>query len=501
MTNIIYNTPQIQSWQSELSPLSFQIQGHSNRVNEHNNALIPLQSQFQVLQSQISSIESQIALAELRASEDRRYHQQLAYQYDYHHRHHHHHHHSPQPGFWHAVGDVASAINTGLLYSQLNSLRADIRPVQSQMQIHIDQINSSNAIIQNSRARIQWIEYHIAEGSKFLQTLRSRPSDLLTPLKNKIIDSFRRYNDKNPSGRSPQVRICLLNIEEKIDFFSSDPNQNDIRTLQINYLQFCAFLASMRIQVRSENKDEEFINLLDLIIDETHISSDGDLPDEMQTRSSASTLFAAIQRVKADLFLMNEQSLSIKEQSIFAEEVARIQTRVVYESELQNKINSAVRLIRLEVESKKQKNEDIDYHFYNRALKDLYQVAFHSQDHTTANHLGQLAESASGAPSVGKKVAGALIAVLGILVIAASIAFIALTAGVSSFLSGFGVALGLTLIQSQITICVCVPLTVLAGSGLTFWGSTKFKEGMQQGVSKELEAVKEEVLHPTPLGV
>ena len=287
MTTIVYNSANIQAWQNELPALAYQIQENTRLVTEHNNVLIPLHSKNQVLQSQINSVQLQINLAELRNSQDRNYH------------YHHHHHH--QSGFLHTAGDVLATINTIALYSQLNGLRGQEAQLVATMQPHIRQVDSGNAIISQSRSRSRWLTTHISEGNQFLQNIRNNPLGLITSLQHKIDVEFKFYDDNNSAGRSPQVRICLLNLAAKLKQLSPAEHA-DNKTTQLKYLQLCAFIYEMHRQVALENQDHAFQAILAGLIDTTHIAQQGDLPDELQTGISVASHFNTLQQNNVGLF-------------------------------------------------------------------------------------------------------------------------------------------------------------------------------------------------------
>lgn len=221
------------------------------------------------------------------------------------------------------------------------------------------------------------------------------------------------------------------------------------------------------------------------------------MPDELQTGQTTEFYQNDLMRQNPSLFSIQPAQLDLIEQEHYESELKYMQTRIVIQNELQNKIDSALKIMSAEVDVKKQKNEFIDYHFYNRVLTDLSKIVSQPHDKAAIQHLGTLAEVAAGTPQLGKKIAGALMAIVGLALIAASIACLVATFGGSSLASGFGVALGLSLLQSQITLGISASLAALGGIGLSFWGGVKFRERQRQGLSKELEDVKEECLHPT----
>ena len=488
MPSIIYNAANIQSWQNEAIGLRAQLQQQTQLVKDHNQALIPLQTRFQLLQSQINSVQSQITVAEIRSAEDRNYHSHLTYP--------HHHHHPHRPGLLHTVGDVLSAMNLNALYNELRDLQNQSSHIERDMRPHLQHIDTSNAIIQRATQRIQWLDTHIANGPVFLNNLRTNPHKLVTQLKKDIADAFKLYDDTHPTERSVQVRICLYNLQEKLNYFLLLPQYVSTRNLQITYLQLCSVLQDMHQRVKDEGKDSEFSTLLSNLLEHTYISLNGDLPDDLQTGQTTSHYHADLERQNT-LFAISPERLMTLEQEHYEEELKYINSRVVIQNELQNKINSAVNVLSAEVDYKKQHNQFIDYHFYNRVLQDLHQVSAYPKDHATTRHLSQLASVAAGAPSIGKKVAGALMAVVGVILIAASVACLAATFGGSALASGFGMGLGVSLLSSQVVLGVSSSLTALTGMGLTFWGGFKFKEGLRQGLSKELEGLNDELAQPT----
>jgi hypothetical protein len=251
----------------------------------------------------------------------------------------------------------------------------------------------------------------------------------------------------------------------------------------------------MHQKVISEGQNSEFTGLLNSLLDQTYINLD--LPDDLQTHQTTAMHYNYLQQQNPGLFSISPERLTILEQERYHYELGHMQARISPQNKLQDKINSALKVLNDEVEAKKQRNEPIDYRFNNRVLADLSKIAAKPNDIATLQHLGTLANTAAGTPSLGKKIAGALLAIVGIALIATSVACLVATFGGSSFASSFGAALGLSLLQSQITLGIGSSLTALGGIGLSFWGGSKFKEGQRQGLSKELENVKQEALLPT----
>lgn len=495
VNNLIYNQSNITSWEAELTPLREQINANLQAIKQHNQALIPLQSQLENLQLQINSVETQLYIENLRNTQDWHYHQHDS-----------HHHHHQTTNFSHTVGDMLSVANTFSLNWQLSDLRLQYSQLENQIHPHRQNIAQANEMIQRAKARIQWIEKHVAEGELFLKKLNEKPADLLNELRDHLLQTFADYQDRHPLGRSPQVRICLFNIQEKlielgqplVDTDMLYPSYNIIfypsnKLDQINYLRFCAFLWEMYHQVIREGRDEHFANLLQHLLEKTHIPEHGDLPDNLQTGNSADFYFLGIKNKNPALFAMTEQDLLLREPQIFSDELDLIQPFFQRQNVLQTQIETATYLIQAEINTKLQKNEEVDYHFYIHAMRGLNQALRTPYVKRVAERIGELAEVASGAPSLGKKVLGGFIVVLGILVIGGSLAGLAATCGGSSLLTAYGIGIGLSLIETQIGLAFGFSLTAVLGVGLTLFGSHVVKAGVRQGVSKALKDVQGEL--------
>ncbi|WP_127099165.1 hypothetical protein [Legionella sp. km772] len=488
----VYNAANIQAWSTEALSLNSQKQHHQAIITENNQALIPLQSQLQLLQTQISTVQGQVTSYEIRNAQDNAFHWQQSHHHGHHHGHHHHHH---SPGILHTAVDIFSAFELGRLRNQLSDLQADARRIEARMRPHLQLIENSSRIIQQTDSRLSWLNYHSNNGAIFLNTLSANPNELVNQLKRKITAAFQDYDDKHPQGLSPQVRICLFNLKERLAYLTLTPEQATINALQRNYLHLGALLQEMHNQVATEGLNQEFIQVLNSLLEETHLGAD--LPDALQTQQSKAEHYNYLQQQNPALFTVSPERLLVLEQERYHYEFSHLQERIAPSNALQNKINAALKVLNEELSAKKVKNEVIDYHFYNRVLADLAKISANPHDSKAIQHLGRLANVAVGTPSLGKKIAGVLLEILGIALIAASVTCLIATFGGSSFASSFGAALGLSLLQSQITLGISASLTALGGGALSFWGGIKFKEGQRQGLSKELENVHEEAMHPS----
>ncbi|WED41804.1 hypothetical protein [Legionella cardiaca] len=484
VNNVIYNQANLNSWNDELPNLKSQIQSSSHFIGETKKVLIPLNSQLQVLNSNISSLRLRINLAEIELSR----HQ---------HHHHGHNHHGHSHGIIDGVVDTVATLNLIQMRGELSTLLSQQSGLEREIQDHINQIQRAEDVIEKCRKRIEWIDKHIQKGQQFLQTLNNNPSQLTTHLQQKLVANFKNYDFYHPAGVSPQVRFCLLNLQEKFNELFTLPVPATLypltqvsypyiqtyltqTTSHINYLRFCGFLWEMHHRVANEGIDEDFNNILVDLLNETHIPENGDLPDHMATGKTANIYYQEIKPTSSYLQDLTNEQLIDYESKIFEAQLSWLKPYLKRENPLQVHIANAVALIETEIKEKQQKNEPVDYHFYIHAVRDFNKITREVPDSEVITHLNLLAEHASGSPSLGKKIGGVLLTIGGLALIVASIAGLCATFGGSIA----GITLGLTILQAS-----ALTLTAIGGSALTFFGVKTVQNGMQRGLSKELQHI------------
>lgn len=376
------------------------------------------------------------------------------------------------------------------LISELDRLYTERR----QIVMDIGSYKTAKTIAQSQRTKLEsrgtWLATHILAAESFFERLQNNPSHIVCELKEKLVNAIDDYEEKHFIGLSPQVRISLWQIREGLERLVID--SPDVREQRINYLRLCGFLGYLEAQVRQENKEEHFLNCLVTVINSTHVRSQDDLPEQLKTEFSARAWFKAVQNQYPLIFANGECDIVNKERSIFQQAMTfLLHVNLSQQTELQRKIIQAAQTLQAEVDGKAQRNEDMDFHFYTHIATNLINVYNNPADMRAAKRLGDMAEYATGAASLSKKVLGSLLVVVGTLLIGVSIAAFVTSLGSSSLLSAWGLAIGFSLLQMQIAAGVAFSLTTAAGAGLTFWGGSKINAGMRQGFSQELNEVQE----------
>ncbi|WP_141676697.1 hypothetical protein [Legionella jamestowniensis] len=477
--NIIYSQTNIDQWNEKLPALENEITVEEESINSAKSQLRPLNRSLDHLQIQIDGVEAEIFLLQ-RAQQQRQ------------HSHHHHSVHFPLTHHHHNDGDSAETISrlqTQLAHFNLTrqSLRRDIA---SQEVL----IKASEESIQNAQQKCNWIKEHTKKAQQFLQTLKEQPDLLVKSLHDRIFQKFFDYEYNHPAGLSPRVRFCLLNFPAKLQELAPVVTPNNFpdskefdfkKYTQINYLRLCGFIWEMYSQVKKEGTDEKFTDLLIELINELHIDENGDLPDELHSGSTAKVHFQDIKNQVHVLSDLTDKELLTLESTIFKTKLEELHTYLPPKDNVHASIAHATQLIEDEVTQKTQQNEAIDYHFYIAALDDFLilqkKPQLQNMDVSVVAHLDLLAKHASGAPSLGKKIGGALLMVAGLFLLTVSIATLVATFGSSSFFSATGIVMGGMLATTAVT-----------GGAFTFFGGRLVNQGRQQGLSKALVTTQEQ---------
>ncbi|MGM9452615.1 hypothetical protein ACTAZI_04680 [Legionella bozemanae] len=468
---VVYNYVDLFSWQAELTPLELQITENSQFIKEQRQYL-------QFFQRQLDSLNSSISLIEQQTDMNLGIPSNAIY---------------PRVDFY---GSSIQVLNTYQLQFKLDSLLKERDALKRRMAPYERAINEAQASLHELRSRRIWLNEHIPAAQLFLQTLQENPLASVQALSNKIGDALIHYEDTHLTGLSPQVRIGLLAVRylNQLTFYPGgyDPDYTN-QIHRANYLRLCGFLWDMYLKVKQENKDAAFEKVLASLIEGTHVAQYGDLPYPMQTNYTAEAWFASNIQSMPGYFAIQEYHLPNVEEQILNNGFAFItQNTPIRPTALQKHIINAVNLIDAEVKMKKQKSEEIDYHFYGRTVLILNDVFVNPADKHAAKRLGEIAEYASGNSSVGKQVLGGLLIVFGALLISASVVSFITTFGSSSVLSAGGFALGLSLFETEFVFGIASSLAAAAGIGLTFFAGPKAMEsGGRKGLSQKLMDIKE----------
>ncbi|WP_131795205.1 hypothetical protein [Fluoribacter gormanii] len=468
---IVYNHADLLSWQKELTPLELQISEHLQFVEYQRQQLRPSEEELRSLNLHISLIEHQISMDIGLAQDLMR----------------------PKT---HYHGEHIRVLDTFGLQLELSRLEEQRDRLKRTMYPYEQAIIEAQNRLQELSSRRDWLNEHIPAAQLYLETLQENPMKLVQDLTNRIWEAFVHYEDTHLVGLSPQVRMCLIAVQY-MNLLTTYPGVGDPGYLnqvhRSNYLRLCGLLWDMYSNVKQENKDAEFENVLRSLVESAHVAQHGDLPYPMLTGYSAIAWFESNKQSAPAYFAIQEQYLPILEEQTLNNGLAFItQNTPLKPTALQKHIMNAANLIGAEVKLKKQNHEEIDYHFYGRTIQVLCGSLVNPTDKQLATRLGKIAEHASGNKSIGTEVLGGLLIVFGALLICSSIVGFITTFGSSSVLSAWGISLGLSLLETELVFGIASTLTAATGVGLTFFAGPKaIESGSRKGLSQELMDIKE----------
>lgn len=478
-----YTPSELQSWDIALKNNQALILNRTNRIHQYQLVLTPLEEELQRIDQ---TINETLAALNLNTGVSIDVSAYLNPNY-----------HPPRHGDHNTNYRITELQRRLISLDQQRKDRVnDMLPYQNNIRSLTQELN--NLISQN-----ELIQQQIGAANLFLQVLCSNPRALVMDLRNKLLTVVNAYEDQHMSNQSLAVRSSLHAIHQGLDFLIADVD--DVTVQQQNYLRLCGFLADIYSRVQQEDKDDVFLSTLEEVINTTHIHPQDDLLDELGISFNATAWFRATKNEQRRTFAITESELSSDEVARCQQMMDRLLDNSLSQATyLQQSIRQSAEAIDIEICEKIRRNESIDYHFYSCLANTLMQLHHDSSDSRATGRLFHMAEQATGASSLGKKLLGALMVVLGALMVTTSILAFASSLGSTSALSAWGCALGLNLIQTQVAaFTLSCSITAAVGTGLTFWGSRTIGASARQGLSQHLidtyDAALEDVGPSAPL--
>ncbi len=461
-----YTPSELQIWDIALKNNHALILNYTNRINQYQLVLTPLEERLQQIDQSINEAHAALNVLtgvslDLSAYLNPNYH-------------------PPRHGD-HNTNYRIIDLQRQLIY--WSSLRKDHIDDMAPYQNNIHRLTQEqNKLI----AKNELIEQQIESANSFLNVLSNNPRALVMDLRDTLLTAVNAYEDKHMRNQSLAVRSSLHAIHNGLNFLINDAY--DLSVQRQNYLRLCGFLADMYAQVQRANKDDAFLDMLAEVINTTHIHPQEDLLDELGPQFNAMAWFRVIKKEHRRTFAITESELNSDEASQCQQTMDRLLddslTQTTY---LQQSIRQCAQAIDFELCEKIRRNEPIDYHFYICLANTLMQLHHDSSNSRALERLLHMTDQATGASSFGKKLLGALMIVLGVAMIATSVLAFVSGLGSTTALSIWGSTLGLSLIQTQVAaLTLSCSITAAMGTGLTFWGARTVSASARQGLSQDL---------------
>ncbi|EKD70944.1 MAG: hypothetical protein ACD_46C00318G0002 [uncultured bacterium] len=343
-----------------------------------------------------------------------------------------------------------------------NITKRDLLNKQSQQQHEIEQ---TKIVIQNQKTSIQTLQNQLQalQSNQYMQHLINAPGDLFSSLANVIVQQFSDYDNANPANQHWKIRSVLADIQQKIYFIDTQPNQANLLPQAMarqKYYQLCGMLWQMLNFLDDEiNLDfaEKIMGLL-----RTNPVAPDEAINQFETLHS---------QYPIQLNLMSQEALKKYELNCFENAKTNFTTalnslRVDLQPDLLQVRETGFKLFntvteKQETAHKNRVNFDVKLHttILNKSIELALDPTPEHQDH----YKKLMLHTTDGQPSICKKILGIMGMFLGVALIGLSIA---------GKVSTFGLSTPLTI------------LGVLGGFGLFCKGYSIFKKGCETGERK-----------------
>lgn len=327
--------------------------------------------------------------------------------------------------------------------------------------------------------------------NQFLQTLVDNPQVLVDEKHQYLTTAFANYTQFNPI-QSETTRLILTSIQEKLDaikntneninsvgkkeFFTdakTTPQQNQAL---FKYALFTGFIADLIMQVREkkeEKEEDDFLPFLKDLLKEMHIAENGDLPEPRKLQMSCEELFLLFADLHPELYKVRVETLSHLEDEYKKEK--DIFTNLFSLHPELNKVGKELyHSIIKDLKNKNKMELAKLYPSYARIFREgaiiLDPIKKLEEKQIAIKNLLEIAENLPTTSSAKLKVAGALVAFIGLAVAVTSVLLF-------PPLAPFGALLGATLLVKGLLIAGAV-----TGVALTGIGATLFYFGCDRGV-------------------
>jgi hypothetical protein len=345
------------------------------------------------------------------------------------------------------------------LYSQRNSFSNTLIPLEKQY---------------------YFARMHIQPAKDFIRNFQQQPSLLVNQLANNIKQALENYNDQHPTNQNEWTRLTLKKIPKQIDDILSMQNAVDA----YKYTLLCGLLQNCYDNISCQLPVIIVVCIKELLLN-THV---GDYFFDARMNANQSINCRAAYELGC-LALHARQLEDFKKQE--SEELNEQLRRVRRLADSQNVLHQEVRNQCQVIEDFMKTNQLIDRKFFITVLENTRKILTSSMNScefsaALTKHT-RLADYASGAPSLGRRIGGILLMVVG-------------TAAMLGCVVALGVTGALPLIAG-----ICISTTAsLCGIGL-------FYNGTRRNLSQKMLAVTDaankyssqapaELLHNGPPG-
>lgn len=384
-----------------------------------------------------------------------------------------------------------------------------------------EQTAKARAAIFNLNQRKLLLTQQITDANGFLRELEKEPQELFTKTFATIQSAFNDF-DKRCYDQDDNIRLCFYQLQQQLNIIAASKEkkikecqrnvafpelnaiyqsartipgeinlENENREWQLRFAQLCGFIWYLRERYEYLNTDPntEFVELLISLLQKMHIAKEGYLPVRLGLPFSVRDEFTKLRTDYFDVFSLTQVALQKLRKQDYQNALHQLQE---YGKSGNGIHHLAANELAQAIEREVAATPSPVYQPYTRALNQAYGLFQNYEKNTWDEALYDRyiknANQINGHPSTSKKVAGALLGVVGVLLVIGGATSIVLTAGTTAVPATCVAVLG------GMIIAKALALSGLALS-MSIGGWTLFHFGTRRGVSKKMINTSEVFSH------
>ena len=299
---------------------------------------------------------------------------------------------------------------------------------------------------------------------KFLAKLRQTPQLLYNQFRIEIIKLLKNFNINFPAGQSVTVRKALFKLHHQL---MHNVQTNNLHDAQNHFINLCRLLWLIHKQLIADNQSRNYVfhAFIVSIIESTHISIDGSLPNELASfrldcQTEIMPTYLLLEKEKREYLL---QAQELKRQITFLQNLSD-------NSFTQARCDLASQIVN---ESDDQFNRpDFDIKLGATILENTRMLLQQPLNEDLQETYAKLADHVTGCPTSLKLLSGMMLAFFGAALVLASLSMM-MTAGFMFLVPTF-------------TTIVVGSSAIIAGSAILACSEDYLRRGGRQGFSMSM---------------
>lgn len=404
---------------------------------------------------------------------------------------------------------------------ELKGISERLEGLESDEQNEQKIIDEYQAKLTRWKKELQCLQKQTHAAKEFLKRLEDNPEDLFTLHLDKIFNQLSDF-DHSVYEQDDRMRLCFVKLAEKkyklatASATSTFNNHSAYQELDTLYRVFSEARKQKQDNANEKNRwrqhfaclngflfdlkrlycldnskaSQSFINLLNTLLEDMHIPEEGDLPDHLATGLSTHRQFRLLKEEYKEIFAMTPEVLLEFEEKKFQAEHDRLQNFIrngnQHTHKQAAKLLSAIDEYILE---RKRKPGPVIYKDYTRLMQQATNIYEALEDKTwnektdiDFKHFSESASEMPGKTSTGRRVTGAILGTIGLVLLTTSVTVAAISFGGFAVPSLLGIAISGTLIIKAAAL-----LGIATGASLSAGGWSLFHQGRQKGLAHTVE--------------